>query len=129
MVVATGTVREACVLGLDGAAVMLAIAEQRRLALVEVAPGDGGEPPRVERLRFRKALLPLEPDQALRLRAEAAGNSGDGAGFSAVVSNSLLHHLHDPAVLWGAIQTLAAPGALVVVRDLRRPMTETRLVY
>jgi hypothetical protein len=41
------------------------------------------------------------------------------------VSNSLLHHLHDPAVLWGAIQTLAAPGALVVVRDLRRPMTET----
>jgi 2-polyprenyl-3-methyl-5-hydroxy-6-metoxy-1,4-benzoquinol methylase len=44
------------------------------------------------------------------------------------VSNSLLHHLHDPAVLWGAIRNLAAPGALVVVRDLRRPLTEAALL-
>ncbi|MEI7952577.1 MAG: SAM-dependent methyltransferase, partial [Synechococcaceae cyanobacterium ELA182] len=33
----------------------------------------------------------------------------------------LLHHLHDPAVLWRSVSQLAAPGALVVVRDLRRP--------
>jgi 2-polyprenyl-3-methyl-5-hydroxy-6-metoxy-1,4-benzoquinol methylase len=37
------------------------------------------------------------------------------------VSNSLLHHLHDPAVLWSSLRQLAVPGALVVVRDLRRP--------
>jgi SAM-dependent methyltransferase len=42
-------------------------------------------------------------------------------GFSAVVSNSLLHHLHDPAVLWGALRQLAAPGACIYVKDLRRP--------
>jgi trans-aconitate methyltransferase len=41
--------------------------------------------------------------------------------FQVLVSNSLLHHLHDPAVLWTSLRQLAAPGALVVVRDLRRP--------
>jgi trans-aconitate methyltransferase len=41
--------------------------------------------------------------------------------FHLLVSNSLLHHLHDPAVLWSSLRQLAAPGALVVVRDLRRP--------
>ena len=38
-----------------------------------------------------------------------------------VVSNSLLHHLHDPAVLWRAVAELAAPGAFVYIQDLRRP--------
>ena len=38
-----------------------------------------------------------------------------------VVSNSLLHHLHDPAVLWRAVAQLAAPGAFVYIQDLRRP--------
>jgi 2-polyprenyl-3-methyl-5-hydroxy-6-metoxy-1,4-benzoquinol methylase len=38
-----------------------------------------------------------------------------------VVSNSLLHHLHHPDVLWQAVAQLAAPGAFVYVQDLRRP--------
>ena len=38
-----------------------------------------------------------------------------------VVSNSLLHHLHEPAVLWLAVAQLAAPGAFVYIQDLRRP--------
>ncbi len=112
---------EAAVLGLDGAAAMLAIAEARRRVLAESAPVDGGEVPRAERLRFRKALLPLEPDQALRLRAEAAGNRGEATAFNAVVSNSLLHHLHDPAVLWHTVRQLGGPGAAIYVQDLRRP--------
>ncbi|MFN5464143.1 MAG: methyltransferase domain-containing protein, partial [Cyanobacteriota bacterium] len=41
--------------------------------------------------------------------------------YAVIVSNSLLHHLHDPAVLWQTVHQLAAPAALVVVRDLRRP--------
>ncbi len=44
--------------------------------------------------------------------------------YDAVISNSLLHHLHDPHVLWEAIQWRAAPGAPVVVMDLRRPESE-----
>lgn len=38
-----------------------------------------------------------------------------------MISNSLLHHLHDPAVLWQAVRQLAAPGACIYIRDLRRP--------
>lgn len=41
--------------------------------------------------------------------------------FEAVVSNSLLHHLHAPAGLWETIRQIAAPGAAILVGDLRRP--------
>jgi len=41
--------------------------------------------------------------------------------FDAVVSNSLLHHLSDPAALWGAVWRHGVPGAPVMVMDLMRP--------
>jgi ubiquinone/menaquinone biosynthesis C-methylase UbiE len=44
--------------------------------------------------------------------------------FQAVTSNSLLHHLPKPGVLWSTIQQIAAPGAAVQVMDLRRPADE-----
>ena len=94
-------------LGLDGSAPMLAIAEHRRLADPALWPG----------LSFRQLQLPLEPEAAAAL----AGR------FSAIVSNSLLHHLHDPMVLWRSVQLLAAPGALVHIHDLRRPADEAEL--
>lgn len=43
------------------------------------------------------------------------------AGYDAIISNSLLHHLHDPAVLWQTIRDCARPGAPVFVMDLMRP--------
>jgi SAM-dependent methyltransferase len=43
------------------------------------------------------------------------------AGYDAVVSNSLLHHLHDPGVFWRAVCEAGAPGAAVLVMDLFRP--------
>jgi SAM-dependent methyltransferase len=79
---------------------MLAVARER-LA--------GAPPDLAARLRFVQALLPLA----------AAGELE--AHFSAVVSNSLLHHLHDPAALWQTVAQLGAPGAFVYVQDLRRP--------
>lgn len=42
------------------------------------------------------------------------------AAFDVVVSNSLLHHLSDPAVLWRAVRHAARAGAPVLVVDLRR---------
>jgi SAM-dependent methyltransferase len=87
--------------GLDGSAAMLALAEQRRQVAAERWP----------RLSFRCLTLPL-----------AVGDLGGLAGrCTAIVSNSLLHHLHDPAVLWRTLRLLAAPGALVHIHDLRRP--------
>ncbi|MCS5700524.1 class I SAM-dependent methyltransferase [Cyanobium sp. FGCU-52] len=91
------------VVGIDGAAAMLAIAAERQWAAGVAA----------ERLRFLQLDL-----------ADGALTSPPLAGsFSAVVSNSVLHHLHDPQVFWAAVRRLGAPGALVVVRDLRRPAT------
>ena len=102
---------EALLLGIDGAAAMLEAARARQAL----------EPRRWPGLSFLQARLPLAPE------ALGGVSTAFRPPYELVVSNSLLHHLHDPAVLWGAIRTLAAPGALVVVRDLRRPMTEAAL--
>lgn len=42
-----------------------------------------------------------------------------------VVSNSLLHHLEDPRVLWQTVKQSARPGAVVLVMDLARPASTT----
>ncbi len=87
----------AMVLGVDGSAAMLAIAEARRQALGPACPSP----------RFLRERLPC-PSLA-------------GRRFSALVSNSLLHHLHDPQQLWRTVRQLAAPGAVLFLQDLRRP--------
>jgi ubiquinone/menaquinone biosynthesis C-methylase UbiE len=43
------------------------------------------------------------------------------ASYDAVISNSLLHHLDDPQVLWHSIMHYARPGAPVFIMDLSRP--------
>lgn len=43
------------------------------------------------------------------------------AHYDAIVSNSLLHHLHEPQVLWHTVRALAAPGTRVFIMDLMRP--------
>ena len=57
-------------------------------------------------------LVGLLPDCALPLQH-----------YQAVLSNSLLHHLADPLVLWRSVTRLAQPGAAVLVMDLVRPET------
>ncbi len=47
--------------------------------------------------------------------------------YGAVISNSLLHHLQDPLILWSAIRRFAVPGAPVLVVDLLRPATPERV--
>jgi SAM-dependent methyltransferase len=43
--------------------------------------------------------------------------------YDLVLSNSLLHHLHDPAVLWQTVRESAKPRATVLVMDLMRPVS------
>jgi SAM-dependent methyltransferase len=92
----------AAVLGIDGSAAMLAIAEQRRQA----------DPAAHRQVRFRRLVLPSP-----RLAGPC----------SAVVSNSLLHHLHDPGVFWRTVRQLAGPDTCLYVRDLRRPANPAEL--
>ncbi len=91
------------VVGIDGSAAMLQVAEQRRGSL---------SPAAAARLSFQLQTLPSTALAATPLAGRC----------QAVVSNSLLHHLHQPMVLWEAVQQLAAPGGFVYLRDLRRPL-------
>lgn len=81
----------------DGSAAMLEISRRRAAQLPDVA----------RRMRFIEGIL---PSAALPMHKATA-----------VVSNSLLHHLHDPSVLWQTLEQVAAPAAAVLVADLRRP--------
>lgn len=84
------------VIGVDASPAMLALGRE-----AVAAAGLSG------RIELREGRIP-----GLDLPARAA---------AAVVSNSLLHHLPDPAVLWSEVQRLGAPGATVLVMDLFRP--------
>ncbi len=44
--------------------------------------------------------------------------------YQAVLSNSLLHHLHIPSVLWQTVRSCGRQGAPVLVMDLMRPESE-----
>ena len=86
--------------GVDGSAAMLEFAEQRTTRAL------------AQRLRWVQAKLP------------ALGNAN--GHYQAVISNSLLHHLAEPATLWGTIRgQLAAQGAYFVM-DLLRPCSEAQ---
>jgi ubiquinone/menaquinone biosynthesis C-methylase UbiE len=43
------------------------------------------------------------------------------ASYGIIFSNSLLHHLPNPMVLWDVIKKYAVPGTRIVVMDLLRP--------
>ncbi len=44
--------------------------------------------------------------------------------YPVIISNSLLHHLSDPSILWRSVREYAEPGAAVFVMDLMRPESE-----
>lgn len=88
---------EAFVDGVDGSPAMLAEG-RRRLA---------EEPPLLARVNLIEGLLPA-PALPRPL-------------YDAILCNSLLHHLHEPQILWDSVKRFAAPGAPVFIVDLRRP--------
>jgi len=47
--------------------------------------------------------------------------------YDTIISNSLLHHLAEPSVLWQSIRQYGSPGAAVFVMDLRRPENQQDL--
>jgi SAM-dependent methyltransferase len=87
---------DATLTGVDGSAAMLQLGYA---AVREAGLAD--------RLQLAQSYLPDEGLAALQ--------------FDAVISNSLLHHLDDPAVLWETVKHTARPGAPVLIMDLMRP--------
>jgi ubiquinone/menaquinone biosynthesis C-methylase UbiE len=75
----------------------------------------------------RAAVVAAGLASRVRLRcARLTGIERPAAGYDAIVSNSLAHHLPDPAVLWREIARIGAPGAPVLVADLHRPESAER---
>ena len=83
--------------GLDGSEAMLGFGRARLREL----------PAWRERVHFIQGILP--------------GAALPRESYDVIVSNSLLHHLHEPRVLWNTIRAVGAPGAPVLVMDLCRP--------
>ncbi len=94
------------VLGIDGAPRMLEIAEYRRdfINNKEISPRIKYECLNLSSINGFGSLKGIVSRQQI-----------------SIISNSLLHHLHEPSVLWKAVKKLASNGACVVVNDLRRP--------
>ena len=44
--------------------------------------------------------------------------------YDVIISNSLLHHLHEPDVMWQSIQQFGHSGSRVFIMDLMRPKSE-----
>jgi ubiquinone/menaquinone biosynthesis C-methylase UbiE len=76
--------------------------EMLRLARVNVARAGLADRIRLERVDAKHLPYP------------------DGA-FAAVMSNSIVHHIPDPAVVLTEMVRVCAPGGLLFVRDLLRP--------
>jgi ubiquinone/menaquinone biosynthesis C-methylase UbiE len=55
--------------------------------------------------------------------ADAKRLDGDVGHYEAVVSNSIVHHIPDPALALAEMARLVAPGGTLFVRDLFRPST------
>ncbi len=75
-------------------------------------------------LEAGKILFAKAPDCADRVtlhRALLPRDFPPREFYDAVISNSLLHHLHEPSGLWETVRRHAAPGAPVFIIDLMRP--------
>ena len=90
---------DAEIIGVDGAPAMLALAQQRKVSDAVLGP----------RMNFVEGLLPDAPVPTLT--------------YAAIISNSLLHHLHDPAVLWEMVNRHAGSDTYIFIADLFRPQS------
>tara|TARA_B100001250_G_C19644778_1_gene719868 strand:- start:27 stop:725 length:699 start_codon:yes stop_codon:yes gene_type:complete len=101
---------QAEIIGIDGSDEMLNVARKRKTILME------------KQLSSKLSYLNLDIAKVSK-EIDLFHNSAD-----IVVSNSLLHHLHDPQVLWNSIRSISKKGTLIFNRDLRRPLTNEDVI-
>ncbi len=76
----------------------------------------------LEVARYNIAVASLETRIQLH-HADAKSIPLEDAMFDTVLSNSLIHHVPEPAVIVAQIARLTKPGGRIFVRDLYRPDT------
>jgi ubiquinone/menaquinone biosynthesis C-methylase UbiE len=91
----------------------------RRYAACEIDGVDGAE----AMLKYGHVMLEREglADRVHLHRAYLPDETPPQESYDAIISNSLLHHLDDPSVIWTSIKRFAKPGAPIFVMDLMRP--------
>lgn len=75
-------------------------------------------------LRWGRDILARRPELVSRvelIEGVLPGAKLPRERYDAIISNSLLHHLHDPQVLWQTVRAHAGPGTPVFIMDLMRP--------
>lgn len=85
---------------------------------------DGSQP----MLDIAQADLERQPELARRARLlcdKLPSPRLETQAYDLILSNSLLHHLHDPQVLWRSLPALGRSGALVLIMDLMRPASSS----
>lgn len=108
-------------------------------SLLDLCTGPGDIPLRLKSRRPRWRIVGLDASYGmLAYGARAMKENGEGrlvafvqgdvkrlpfrdGTFDVVASNSSLHHVPDPLDFWREVRRVAGRGALVFVRDLRRP--------
>ncbi len=88
---------KATITGIDGASSMLKLARARAKR----------EQFAKNRVNFIQAMIP--------------SNDIPQKPYELIVSNSLLHHLHNPQVLWETILQQSTPNTIIFIADLCRP--------
>ena len=87
--------------GVDGAEAMLALGRKAIAAAGQQ-----------QRIQLSRCYLPIDAPPQTQ--------------YDAIISNSLLHHLQQPQVLWQSVKQYAAPGAPVFIMDLLRPESKAQ---
>ncbi|MGB5835323.1 MAG: class I SAM-dependent methyltransferase [Thiohalocapsa sp.] len=92
----------------------------RRYAKATCDALDGSQP-MLDRARSDIDALPGVAKRARLLCDVLPSPTLESGAYDLILSNSLLHHLHEPQVLWRTVREVAKPGALVLIMDLMRP--------
>ncbi len=69
----------------------------------------------------RRVIEQEKLSHRISLRCQCLPFAGNEGCFQAILSNSLLHHLHQPQVLWQTISDCTATGSSILIMDLFRP--------
>lgn len=91
---------ESKIIGIDGSAAMIRLANERKKNESKVA----------DRITF--------------IEGRIQDNTAPHIPYDAIISNSLLHHLHRPEDLWETILKYAHPGSIIFIVDLFRPKSK-----
>ncbi|HZR34011.1 MAG TPA: methyltransferase domain-containing protein [Nevskia sp.] len=105
----------------------IAVAFARHRPELEIVAIDLGE--HMLRMAQRTVVRSGLSHRVTIMRADAKATGFEGASFDCVVSNSVVHHIPDPAAFFAEMLRVARPGAGFFVKDLHRPASTAELTH